>query len=122
MSLNYVFDLKKDIKNDRHRKFNRSYYTVRGTGNKESSNRYGLKISLTFTHLPQLSQVEIALSLATDGLDKDNLLSLRSDIQELINLTKESLRCAKTSKSNEEAADPLADEYALFKVRTCPKF
>lgn len=59
--------------------------------------------------------------------DRDNLLSLQSDIQELINLTKESLQSVEmanvgnTSKledSSNEDEDPLAKEYALFKVIT----
>ena len=59
------------------------------------------------------------------GPDKDNLLSLQSDIRELINLTKESLENleeVKNSKnensrfSNERNEDPLDREYALFKV------
>ncbi|XP_012269744.2 zinc finger CCCH-type with G patch domain-containing protein isoform X1 [Athalia rosae] len=71
----------------------------------------------------QLAQVQIALSIATSGPDKENLLSLRSDIQELINLTRENLNSLKEtsttdnkSQDTDEADDPLAEEYALFKT------
>ncbi|KAL6255020.1 hypothetical protein P5V15_013354 [Pogonomyrmex californicus] len=40
----------------------------------------------------QLSQVNITLSTMPKGLDRDNLLNLKSDIEELIFLTKESLQ------------------------------
>ncbi|XP_033228980.1 zinc finger CCCH-type with G patch domain-containing protein-like [Belonocnema kinseyi] len=70
-----------------------------------------------------LSQVEIALSATPKGPDKDNLLSLQSDILEVIQLTKESLESMsevgnsnKKSASNESNDDPLAREYALFKA------
>ncbi|XP_074111841.1 zinc finger CCCH-type with G patch domain-containing protein [Cotesia typhae] len=75
----------------------------------------------------QLSQVQLALTTATEGHDKDNLLSLQSDIQELIALTKESLRSAEgkdtsdneddgLSDSQDEEDDPMAKEYAMFKA------
>ena len=72
----------------------------------------------------QLVQVQATLSTTTQGADRDNLLSLESDIQELINLTKESLQSVNagnvadesTMESlNDEDEDPLAKEYALFK-------
>ncbi|XP_051167034.1 zinc finger CCCH-type with G patch domain-containing protein [Leptopilina boulardi] len=67
----------------------------------------------------QLSQVEIALSTTPKGPDKDNLLSLQSDIQELINLTKENLESLETvenKKDENSTNDPLDREYALFKA------
>lgn len=79
----------------------------------------------------QLSQVQLALTTATEGHDKDNLLSLQSDIQELIELTKESLKTAegKDTSENEDDGlsdsqeedddDPMSKEYAMFKVITC---
>ncbi|XP_046417487.1 zinc finger CCCH-type with G patch domain-containing protein [Neodiprion fabricii] len=72
----------------------------------------------------QLSQVQIALSISASDPDRDNLLSLRSDIQELIDLTKENLNSVgesgtigdKRTDGAEQDADPLAKEYALFKA------
>ncbi|XP_014295690.1 zinc finger CCCH-type with G patch domain-containing protein [Microplitis demolitor] len=75
----------------------------------------------------QLSQVQLALTTASEGHDKDNLLSLQSDIQELIALTKESLRSAEgkdtsdneddgLSDSQDEEDDPMGKEYAMFKA------
>ncbi|XP_076674218.1 zinc finger CCCH-type with G patch domain-containing protein isoform X2 [Andrena cerasifolii] len=72
----------------------------------------------------QLVQVQATLSTTTQAADRDNLLSLESDIQELINLTKESLQSVNTGNVvdestmeslNDEDDDPLAKEYALFK-------
>ncbi|KAK0179792.1 hypothetical protein PV327_005510 [Microctonus hyperodae] len=76
----------------------------------------------------QLSQVQLALSATAEGHDKDNLLSLQSDIQELISLTKESLRSAEGKDTSENEDDGLSDsevddeddamaaEYAMFKT------
>ncbi|XP_076627354.1 zinc finger CCCH-type with G patch domain-containing protein [Colletes latitarsis] len=73
----------------------------------------------------QLTQVQSTLSTTVSGADRDNLLSLESDIQELINLTKESLQSvetgdigneSKTESLNDEDEDPLAKEYTLFKA------
>ncbi|XP_003699862.1 zinc finger CCCH-type with G patch domain-containing protein [Megachile rotundata] len=73
----------------------------------------------------QLTQVQATLSTTTEETDRNNLLSLQSDIQELITLTKESLQSIEmadvgnTSKfedSGNEDDDPLAREYALFKA------
>ncbi|XP_015602108.1 zinc finger CCCH-type with G patch domain-containing protein [Cephus cinctus] len=71
----------------------------------------------------QLSQVQVALSATGKGPDKDNLLSLQSDIQELISLTKDSLQSVLEGKNNDQSKkftdendDPLAKEYALFKA------
>ncbi|XP_015126841.1 zinc finger CCCH-type with G patch domain-containing protein [Diachasma alloeum] len=78
----------------------------------------------------QLSQVQLALSGSTAGADRDNLQSLQSDIQELIALTKESLRSAEgketsdneddglsdDSQDNDDDDDPMAKEYAMFKA------
>lgn len=73
----------------------------------------------------QLAQVQATLSAAVSGADRDNLLSLKSDIQELINLTKESLLSIETAdvgheskieNLNDEDEDPLTKEYALFKA------
>lgn len=72
----------------------------------------------------QLSKVETALSLATNEQDKENLSSLQSHIQELINLTRENLNSVKErkttldihSQNTDHEGDPLAKEYALFKA------
>lgn len=75
-----------------------------------------------------MSQVQLALSATAEGHDKDNLLSLQSDIQELISLTKESLKSAEGKDTSENEDDGLSDseedneddamaaEYAMFKV------
>ncbi|XP_043275966.1 zinc finger CCCH-type with G patch domain-containing protein [Venturia canescens] len=72
----------------------------------------------------QLSQVKLALSATDQGPDRDNLLSLQSDIEELITLTAQSLRSAKGECTDSDSAenlsddddDPMAKEYALFKA------
>lgn len=63
--------------------------------------------------------MQIALSANPKGPDRDNLLSLQSDIQELINLTKENLESLEKEENDDstnEENDPLDREYALFKV------
>lgn len=73
------------------------------------------------------------MSVTTQEADRENLLSLQSDIQELITLTKQSLQGVETSSEDlddddddddvdgdDDMDDPLAKEYALFKV-TFPK-
>nr|CAD7568653.1 unnamed protein product [Timema californicum] len=77
----------------------------------------------------KLSQVKLAVKASAPGPDKDNLVSLEGDIQELISLTKENLlslekqqtptssstgHCSKKQKVEE--SDPFAEEYALFKA------
>ncbi|KAG6801930.1 zinc finger CCCH-type with G patch domain-containing protein [Apis mellifera caucasica] len=77
----------------------------------------------------QLAQVQATLSVTTQEADRENLLSLQSDIQELITLTKESLQGVETSSEDlddddddddvdgdDDMDDPLAKEYALFKA------
>ncbi|XP_015433672.1 PREDICTED: zinc finger CCCH-type with G patch domain-containing protein [Dufourea novaeangliae] len=75
----------------------------------------------------QLAQVQATLSSSPEGTDRDNLLSLQSDIEELINLTKESLQSIESGDTGNESSteilsddddddDPLAKEYALFKA------
>lgn len=59
----------------------------------------------------QLEQVTEALS--GDGTSEE-LILLQENLQELITLTKESLDSSKPEENND---DPLAEEYALFKVR-----
>lgn len=68
-----------------------------------------LRIFLNF----QLSQIQLAISASPEEADKENLLSLETDMKELIKLTRDSLQ-ELVSKEN----DPLADEYDLFKVKT----
>ncbi|XP_017755554.1 PREDICTED: zinc finger CCCH-type with G patch domain-containing protein [Eufriesea mexicana] len=74
----------------------------------------------------QLAQVQATLSVTTQEADRENLLSLQSDIQELITLTKESLQGVETysedldddedDDTDNVRDDPLAIEYALFKA------
>lgn len=76
----------------------------------------------------QLAQVQATLSVTTQEADRENLLSLQSDIQELITLTKKSLQGVETSSEDldddddddvemdDDIEDPLEKEYALFKV------
>jgi len=69
--------------------------------------------------------VDTTLSITPKGPDRDNLLSLKSDIEELISLTKESLQRLEGNdadkkiddEESDEAEDSLDKEYALFKVR-----
>ncbi|XP_066999121.2 zinc finger CCCH-type with G patch domain-containing protein [Anabrus simplex] len=75
-------------------------------------------------HEAQLSQVQLAISASTPGPDRDNLISLQSDIEELIKLTKENLSSVQQHQGTNSAAeekqnkeeDPFAKEYALFKA------
>lgn len=74
--------------------------------------------------LLQLSQVDTTLSTTPKGPDRDNLLSLKSDIEELISLTRESLQSLEgdVENTNEDESpnnvmeNSLDREYALFKV------
>lgn len=59
------------------------------------------------------------------------MLSLRSDMEELITLTRESLESAKGARSNNDDSpdglsddddDPMAKEYAMFKVQPISQF
>lgn len=75
----------------------------------------------------QLAQVQATLSVTTQETDRENLLSLQSDIQELITLTKQSLQGVESSSEDldddddvdddvddVDLDDPLAKEYAMF--------
>lgn len=77
----------------------------------------------------QLAQVQATLSVTTQEADRENLLSLQSDIQELIALTKKSLQGVETSSEDlddddddddiddiDDMDDPMEKEYALFKA------
>lgn len=58
----------------------------------------------------QLQQVEAALEVSNEEDEKNNLISLRKDLRELINLTKETM-----SKSNSAGNSNATDsEFALF--------
>lgn len=69
-------------------------------------------------------QVDTTLSTMPKGPDRDNLLSLKSDIEELISLTKESLQNLEGDVENKnednnpdnKMEDLLDKEYVLFKV------
>ncbi|XP_066597078.1 zinc finger CCCH-type with G patch domain-containing protein isoform X2 [Prorops nasuta] len=71
----------------------------------------------------QLAQVKQSLSITKNASDREELYNLQSQIEELIELTKESLQSVKDQNVCEEipstnfqdkSADPWADEYALF--------
>lgn len=74
----------------------------------------------------QLLQVDTTLSITPNGPVRDNLLSLKSDIEELISLTRESLQSLEGDNEentnededfDDDTQDPMDKEYALFKVR-----
>lgn len=83
----------------------------------------------------QLSQIVSALSVETEESEKNDLLNLKSNLQELIDLTKENLEKLEgigrtespdiieifNSKENDKT-DRLANEYALFKVINLSRF
>lgn len=65
--------------------------------------------------------MDTTLSTTPKGPDRDNLLSLKSNIEELISLTKESLQSLEGNVDNEKnhddkTKDLLDREYALFKA------
>ncbi|XP_017884031.1 zinc finger CCCH-type with G patch domain-containing protein [Ceratina calcarata] len=80
----------------------------------------------------QLAQVQATLAVTTQDADREKLLSLQADLQELITLTKESLQGVGNSSEDldydddddddddddvdVDINDPLAKEYALFKA------
>lgn len=73
--------------------------------------------------------MDTTLSATPKGPERENLLSLKSDIEELISLTNESLQSLEGNNAENEdedknedsdnTEDPLDKEYALFKV--CPR-
>lgn len=69
-------------------------------------------ISAIITNKFQLEQVEAALTVSDEGPDRDNLLSLRKDLQELIGLTKDTVNSPASSSASNNATD--SDEFALF--------
>lgn len=76
-----------------------------------------------FCLLLQLSQVDATLSTTPKGPYRDNLLSLKSDIKELIFLTKESLQSLEDVENTNEDDNPddktedlLDREYIFLKV------
>ncbi|KAK7869320.1 hypothetical protein R5R35_012883 [Gryllus longicercus] len=75
-----------------------------------------LKAAIT-QYKSQLSQVNLAINSAT-GPEHENLILLRSEIQELINLTQETLDnvIRQQESLSRDSDDPLAKEYALFKA------
>ncbi|CAB0016085.1 unnamed protein product [Nesidiocoris tenuis] len=68
----------------------------------------------------QLNQIELALESTKAEDEKEGLLSLKADLEELIALTRESLKGLQNTQAGtstvEEDDDPMAREYALFKV------
>ncbi|XP_063232196.1 zinc finger CCCH-type with G patch domain-containing protein [Bacillus rossius redtenbacheri] len=74
----------------------------------------------------QLSQIELAVAASSPGPDRDNLVSLQADIQELIKLTNENVTSLQqqqnfsspshSAKKTKIENDPFAEEYALFKA------
>lgn len=70
----------------------------------------------------QLDQIDAAIRSANE-IGKESLSSLRDDIQQLINLTKENLSELQVSQNSSGVGldpkaedDPFAEEYALFKA------
>lgn len=62
-------------------------------------------------------QINLAIAVTKEeGPDKDNLNSLKNDIEQLIELTKESLDRIESSGSQQND-DPIVDEYTAFRVR-----
>lgn len=57
-----------------------------------------------------MNQVQASLLLTTEGPDRENLMSLKSDIEELINLTKESLQSIDDKHTNNEDDSIFSDE------------
>lgn len=65
----------------------------------------------------QLEQVELALENEQDDADKNNLLSLKRDLIQLIDLTKENLNELKShTGDNMQNGSNLDTEFALFMV------
>lgn len=62
----------------------------------------------------QLSQIKLAISATPAGSNRDDLIRLQRDIEELILLTKEHVDQNKVNKKNE--VNEMDKEYALFKV------
>lgn len=56
----------------------------------------------------QVAEVQAAISVLSDGEEKNKLIELEADLKEIIQLSKNSLHCQKE--------DPLLEEYNLFKV------
>ncbi|CAB3238501.1 unnamed protein product [Arctia plantaginis] len=68
----------------------------------------------------QLCMVNSTLETVDDENERESILSLQSDLQQLIELTKENLEALlpkeSTSSSETQSKDELADEYALFQA------
>lgn len=68
-----------------------------------------------------MEQIETALESTEEETDKNNLNSLKDDINQLIELTKESLSRlepdVKDSNINTSQSNNLEDEFALFMVK-----
>lgn len=62
-----------------------------------------------------------ALESVSDEIERESLVTLQSDLEQLIQLTQENLDSIKTSKESTEvpteAPKEIDDEYALFMVR-----
>jgi hypothetical protein len=73
--------------------------------------------------LLQLSQVQLAVAASSPGPDRDSLVCLQSNIEELITLTRENLTGLQSQENERDvlqtgaaAADQYDKEYALLKV------
>ncbi|KAJ9587031.1 hypothetical protein L9F63_019373 [Diploptera punctata] len=65
----------------------------------------------------QLSQVQSALAVSPPGAERDSLVSLKADIEELITLSKKNLSALENhASSSQDPVDQLDKEYALFKA------
>lgn len=71
-----------------------------------------------------MQQIETALEIAEEETDKSNLSSLRDDINQLIELTKESLNRLQpnvtdaNTNTNSTESNNIEDEFALFMVNS----
>ncbi|KAF2904803.1 hypothetical protein ILUMI_01368 [Ignelater luminosus] len=67
------------------------------------------------TYKKQLVEVDLALESVEEGTQKDELISLRDNLNELIDLTQENLnRIVNETNPNDEAQNSLDSEFALF--------
>lgn len=68
----------------------------------------------------QLAMVNLSLETVTESAERESLLSLKSDLEQLIQLTRENLdalvpkNTETTETQSSETKDELDDEYALF--------
>lgn len=66
----------------------------------------------------QLKQINVALSATDNGPDKDDLINLKSDIEQLIELTEENLNTitCQVNQPSTSQNNTIDDEYMMFMV------